>query len=79
MKNFLNVDDIPVLCENVPDYRKEAFEEAEKNAQVFGVAYVLFNGLYYHVTSSECARVGWGKKGYEVIHVAKLQRKGAER
>ena len=77
MKEWLNIDDIPVLCPNVPDYRKEAFEQAQKDARVFGVSYVLYNGLYYHVTSNECGRIYWMQKGYDVIHTEKYKPKRA--
>lgn len=70
MKNdkWLNVDDIPVLCDNVPDYRAEAISQAQKDAKVFGVAYVMYNGVYYYVTSGEHGRIHWRNKGYDVIH-----------
>lgn len=69
MKAFMNVDDIPVLCENVPDYRKEAFEEAKKMAEKFAYAYIMYNGLYYHVTVGDSSRIYWERKGYKVIHI----------
>lgn len=53
---------------NLPDYRKEAFEQARKNAKTFGFAHILYNGLYYHVTSSDIAVTLWKRKGYKVIH-----------
>ena len=68
MKNFPNIDDIPVLCENVPDYRAEAFKQAKKDAKLFAVSYVLFNGLYYHVTSSPHASIRYQRNGYKLIH-----------
>lgn len=68
--NLLDVSDIPVLCENVPDYRAEAFKKAKEMAKKFGVAFVVFNGLYYHVTSNQIGvHDFWRRKGYKVIHV----------
>lgn len=72
MKNctvWLDVSDSPVFCANVPDYRAEAFEEAKKVAKSFAIAYILYNGLYYHVTASATAVEMWKRKGYKVIHV----------
>ncbi len=52
MDNFFSVDDAPFFCGDVPDYRAEAFEDAKKMAKTFAIAFVMYNGLYYRVTSS---------------------------
>ena len=52
-----------------PDYRAEAFEEAKQKAKTYGAAYVMYNGLYYHVCIIQPDVRWWKRKGYEVIHV----------
>lgn len=72
MKNrteWLDVSDAPVFCTNAFDCRAEAFEEATKVAKNFAIAFVLYNGLYYHVTASSTSVELWKRKGYKIIRI----------
>lgn len=67
----VDVSDAPYFTHDgkpAPDYRAEAFEQAKKNAKLFGFAHILYNGLYYHVTSSDLSVQLWKRKGYKLIH-----------
>ena len=70
---FLDVSDMPYFTHDgkpAPDYRAEAFEQAKEIAKKFGFAYILYNGLYYHVTACEISvERFWKRKGYKVIHI----------
>ena len=68
---FLDVSDAPYFTHDgkpAPDYRAEAFEQAKEMAKKFCIAFVMYNGLYYHVTSSSISVSLWMSKGYKVIH-----------
>ena len=63
-----DVSDAPFFCGNVPDYKAEALEQAKKDAKSYGAAYVLYNGVYYHVTVGLASVNHWKQRGYKVIH-----------